>query len=134
MSHQPRRIFTPAPPRKRKEREVYFPYKPPATIQPPNFTAPKAAAAAHPHGSNRLLAGYMAYEFLTKGTLFGQKYDPVKAAAVPVAGGLKRVKPEAEPNLKEHKSYAEVANIMRANEAHIPGIFNPAQLAQWMQM
>ncbi|GKU85717.1 hypothetical protein SLEP1_g343 [Rubroshorea leprosula] len=139
MSHHHRWIMTPGGSRKRKEREAFYSYNcnPSATAQPP---ATKAAAAALPVCSNRLLAGYMAYEFLTKGTLFGQKYDPARAGMVPLAGvasaELRRVKPEAtEPSpKKEHQSYAEVANILKSKEAHIPGIVNPTQLARWVQM
>ena len=92
-----------------------------------------------PVSSNRLLAGYMAYEFLTQGTLFGQKFDPARAEAVPLSGGSaewKRGKPEAaQPGgSREHRSYAEVASILKTEGAHIPGIVNPTQLARWIQM
>lgn len=81
----------------------------------------------------------MAYEFLTKGTLFGQKkFDPSRAEVVHLGSSsaeLKRSKPEAEPSLKkEHQSYAEVANILKTEGAHVPGIVNPTQLARWIRM
>uniref|UniRef100_A0A2P2N856 Uncharacterized protein n=1 Tax=Rhizophora mucronata TaxID=61149 RepID=A0A2P2N856_RHIMU len=78
----------------------------------------------------------MAYEFLTKGTLFGQKFDPDRAETVPLSAGgaSSRGKQEAETgSKKEHRSYAEVASILKTQGAHIPGIFNPSQLASWIQ-
>ena len=154
MSYNSRRILTPGASRKRKEREVFYSFKPstPPPLLPSSASAQAAAKkptvlkADEPASSNRLLAGYMAYEFLTKGTLFGQKFDPARAEAVPVRGGgggsssssaaeLKSVKPKAEPSLKkEHQSYAEVASILKTDGAQIPGIVNPTQLARWIQM
>ncbi|KAK9665771.1 hypothetical protein RND81_14G135000 [Saponaria officinalis] len=87
--------------------------------------------------SNRILAGYMAQEYLTKGTLFGQKFDPARAEAVPVSAAEPKRKPGlAEPvGLKPNRGYAEVAQIlMGCDGAHIPGIVNPTQLARWIQM
>ena len=157
MSYNSRRILTPGASRKRKEREVFYSFKPSTPPPPPLLPSSASAQAAakkptvlkadEPASSNRLLAGYMAYEFLTKGTLFGQKFDPARAEAVPVGGGggggsssssaaeLKSVKPKAEPSLKkEHQSYAEVASILKTDGAQIPGIVNPTQLARWIQM
>lgn len=83
----------------------------------------------------------MAYEFLTKGTLFGQKLDPARAEAVPLPSSAaegKRMKPSqieeaAEPS-KQHQSYGELATLLKTDGAHIPGIVNPTQLARWIQM
>lgn len=140
MSTHPRRILTPGGSRKRKERDAHYSLKP--SIQ--SVSASKAAAAKDPAGSNRLLAGYMAYEFLTKGTLLGQKFDPGRTEAVPVGnhgGGEWRktakveVKTEAGASMKkEHESYGEVASILKTDGVHIPGIVNPTQLARWIQM
>ncbi|KAK2643711.1 hypothetical protein Ddye_018906 [Dipteronia dyeriana] len=132
MSHHPRRILTPQASRKRKEREASYPYKQLASAQAQaaaNTTASKAGKQ-NPVCSNGLLAGYMAYEFLTKGTLMGEKYDPVRAEAVAVSVS------SAEPSVKkkEHKSYAEVAIILKSDGAHIPGIVNPTQLSRWIKM
>ncbi|KAI9193992.1 hypothetical protein LWI28_002108 [Acer negundo] len=128
MSHHPRRILTPQASRKRKEREAFYQYKLSASVQAQaaaNTTASKAGTP-NPICSNGLLAGYMAYEFLTKGTLMGEKYDPARAEAMPVSGS------SAEPSVKkkEHKSYAEVASILKSDGAHIPGIVNPTQLSR----
>ncbi|XP_059632326.1 actin cytoskeleton-regulatory complex protein pan1-like [Cornus florida] len=153
MSHHPRRILSPGASRKRKEREAFYSLKPPApppppprpAVKPPAVAATMSSKSAEPVLSNRLLAGYMAHEFLTKGTLFGQKWDPVRAEAVPVSSSsaeLKRTKPsqssEAEPSGKmkqqQQQSYAEVASLLMRDGAHIPGIVNPTQLARWIQM
>lgn len=121
--------------------------KPPKLTRPvPTSTRREAAAKQladlKPGCSNMLLAGRMANEFLTKGTLFGQKFDPARAEAAPLAGGKAREEMKkaavvessssaanAKPN---HESYAEVANLMKSDGVHIPGIVNPTQLAQWV--
>ncbi|XP_022749003.1 uncharacterized protein LOC111298550 [Durio zibethinus] len=137
MNHHPRRIMTPGISRKRKEREAFNSFKPSIPVQPSVYTGSKSPSS--PNCSNRLLAGYMAHEFLTRGTLFGKKFDPARAEAIPLIGSLaeprKPVKQENEPNLKkENQSYAEVASILKNDGAHIPGIVNPTQLARWIQM
>lgn len=84
----------------------------------------------------------MAYEFLTKGTLFGQKWDPARAEAVALSSSSgaegKRAKPSqsgeaAEPS-GQHQRYGELATLLKGEGAHIPGIVNPTQLARWIQM
>ena len=145
MSYHSRRILTPGASRKRKEREALYSLKPSAStasaLALAPAPAPAPAQASKPSelkSSNRLLAGYMAYEFLTRGTLLGQKFDPARAEAVPV-GSLSssaESKREAEPSVKkkEHQSYGEVANILKTEGTHIPDIVNPTQLARWIQM
>lgn len=152
MSHHPRWVLPPAAAsRKRKEMESLYPRKPPAppftaaTSTPPPFKAPAEPVVS----SSRLLAGYMAHEFLTKGTLLGQKWDPARSEAVPVSNGsgeAKRSKPawEAEPSRKgkepqqqlrekhDGERYAEVARLLKEDGAHVAGIVNPTQLARWI--
>ncbi|EPS69155.1 hypothetical protein M569_05612, partial [Genlisea aurea] len=86
--------------------------------------------------SNRLLAGFMAHEFLTKGTLLGQKFDKARAEAVPVAElkKLKQSRNHRQPATAKPHVYPEVAHVLKSNEVHIPGIVNPTQLARWIQM
>ncbi|KAK1284142.1 hypothetical protein QJS10_CPB21g00137 [Acorus calamus] len=97
--------------------------------------------------NNQLLAGYFAHEFLTKGTLFGQKFDQARAeaAAASTASFFQqqrekekkpaviihptRLKPDEPP-----KGYADVARLLKTDGAHIPSVYNPAQLARWLQM
>ncbi|XP_052190286.1 uncharacterized protein LOC127799986 [Diospyros lotus] len=142
MSHHPRPILTPGATRKRKEIEALHPVKPSAPLSPA-VTSPIPSKPAEPPSSNLLLAGYMAYEFLTKGTLLGQKWDPARAEAVPVSNGLAQPKKtklsaEAEPSGRakpnNKQSYAEVASLLKADGVHLPGIVNPTQLARWIQM
>ncbi|XP_008224147.1 PREDICTED: uncharacterized protein LOC103323904 [Prunus mume] len=151
QSHS-RRIVPPGPSRKRKERQANASsngFKQPAPKAPTlsQTTAPTLS-------SNRLLAGYMAYEYLTKGTLFGQKFDPARAEAVPLTSSAPEPRGgwSAEPRRGKpveagkvgagsgsgvgaaQESYAEVASMLKTDGAHIPGIVNPTQLAKWIQM
>uniref|UniRef100_A0A5B7BCC7 Embryo sac development arrest 6 n=1 Tax=Davidia involucrata TaxID=16924 RepID=A0A5B7BCC7_DAVIN len=145
MSHHPRRILTPGASRKRKEREAFYSMKPSPLAPPAVPMTPLQSKPSEPVSSNQLLAGYMAYEFLTKGTLFGEKWDPARAEAVPVSSASAESKRktkvsqsiEAEPSGKvkqQHQTYAELANLLKNDGAHIPGIVNPTQLARWIQM
>ncbi|KAK4769317.1 hypothetical protein SAY86_027467 [Trapa natans] len=146
MSHHPPRISTPVASRKRKDMEPVLATSAefvPAT--PPSAPSTPAGAAAKlpPATGNHLLAGYMAHEFLTKGTLLGQRLDLARpeAAGVGPSGGhgatdlRKMKKPETNHNgRKEQRGYGEVASILKTDGAHIPGIINPTQLARWIQM
>ncbi|XP_039067669.1 uncharacterized protein LOC120213664 [Hibiscus syriacus] len=80
MSHHQRRISTPGISRKRKEREPFYSFKPSIPVQSSVYSGPKLPSS--PDCSNQLLAGYMAHEFLTKGTLLGQQFDPARSEAV----------------------------------------------------
>lgn len=124
MSSHARRILLAGALRKRKERE-----------DAKSLAAPRNGA--EPSSSDRLLAGYMAHEFLTRGTLLGEKWDPARAEAGITRSGSsepKKAKPgesrEAEPN----RSYAEVAGLLKGNGAHVAGVVNPTQLASWIHM
>ncbi|KAJ0793349.1 hypothetical protein HanOQP8_Chr01g0028621 [Helianthus annuus] len=72
--------------------------------------------------SNKLLAGYMAHEFRTKGTVLGHKLEGDRAEKGAVV---------------ENERYKEITSLlMMRNDGgvHIPGVVNPAQLARWIQM
>lgn len=136
MSHQPRRFLPASGTRKRKEREQFYTAKPSSPSASASLVPTKAG---EPNCSNRLLAGYMAYEFLTKGTLLGQKFDPARAEAVPLVSSSsalsnKTKPPQTSNGAKQQNSYAEVANIVKADGTHIPGIVNPTELSKWIQM
>ncbi|KAL6978159.1 hypothetical protein U1Q18_043411 [Sarracenia purpurea var. burkii] len=145
MSHHPRRILTPGQSRKRKEMEAVYAGKPSAPLFTAATTTTPAKEVDPPAASNKLLAGYLAHEFLTKGTLFGQKFDPTGAQAVPVSNGSEESKrgksqiEEAEPSgrakpqQQPQQSYGEVARLLKEEGAHVPGILNPTQLARWIQ-
>ncbi|PSR97977.1 Formin-like protein [Actinidia chinensis var. chinensis] len=127
----PRRIFTPGALRKRKEMEA------PAPLYTAEATTPYKEAK--PDSCNQLLAGYMAHEFLTKGTLLGQKWDPARAEAVPVSKPSPSKRAEAEPSRiakKPHcdERYGDVVRLLKEDGAHMPGIVNPTQVARWIQM
>lgn len=97
---------------------------------------------------NWLLAGYLAHEFLSRGTLFGQQWDPARGEAVhvplphssdPKVKKLK-LKPSPSPVRADESSaptkpqaYADVAHLLKNGGAHIPGIVNPTQLVEWLQ-
>ncbi|XP_039013764.1 uncharacterized protein LOC120143528 isoform X2 [Hibiscus syriacus] len=93
---------------------------------------------------NRLLAGYLAHEFLTRETLFGQPFDPARPQQTDSGRGTgedakagKRSRAEdVEPKPREenHRRYVEVASLLKTDGAHIPGIVNPSQLARLLQM
>ncbi|PIA45474.1 hypothetical protein AQUCO_01700776v1 [Aquilegia coerulea] len=122
--------------------------KPPKLCRPVSSPSPSLAAKKladeKPICDNRLLAGYMASEFLTKGTLFGQQFDPARIEAAPVSAKGRAEKKDGKNNNNnnnsstkptvKNQSYADVANMLRSDGTHIPGIVNPTQLARWLQM
>ncbi|KAK4266179.1 hypothetical protein QN277_027139 [Acacia crassicarpa] len=138
--HRPRKILPPGGTRKRKKREapclpLPLPSGPPAaTPTTPAYSAnAREAGEAKPMSWNRLLAGYMAHEFLTRGTLFGQKFDSGGSAAVHSATSSSPASAAPAMIRKEDNNRAEMASIVKSDETHIPGIVNPSQLARWMQ-
>ncbi|KAK3193480.1 hypothetical protein Dsin_024790 [Dipteronia sinensis] len=134
MRLPPRRVLTQT---KRKHRDdLDAPKSSSFTKLPKPITSqPGFNKAAKPDSSNQLLAGYLAHEYLTKATLFGQPFDPAQAVPEP-----SKPSPEAEPSrgaeLEEDKyqRYVDVASLMKTDGAHMPGIVNPTQLARFLQM
>ncbi|KAF3335854.1 hypothetical protein FCM35_KLT20361 [Carex littledalei] len=96
----------------------------------PECVAPRA----EPIAPNRLLVGYLAHEFLTSGTILDQPWDS-KARSEPG----KNLKPGSDPSgsgpgqVKEIRAYSDIALILKTDGAHIPGVVNPTQLAQWLR-
>ncbi|XP_057484524.1 uncharacterized protein LOC130770902 [Actinidia eriantha] len=144
-----RRFITPlGPSRKRKDRDGFEVPKPPTKLARPNIPRPDPVSQAQESASsNQLLAGYLAHEFLTKGTLFGQPWDPARADSVPLAAESRRLKfpgssqkaraepsPEAEPQTEKYQRYVEVSNMLKTDGSHLPGIVNPAQLARFLEL
>ncbi|XP_010264996.1 PREDICTED: uncharacterized protein LOC104602843 [Nelumbo nucifera] len=146
--HHPRRVLTPGVSRKRKEREGFDAHALKVS------TTTTTASKEEPASANKLLAGYLAQEFLRKGTLLGQKWDPARAEATPIesrkpnpgilnhhhhqqkaaeAAELKPPTRNAAASVK-HPSYDDVARLLKADGTHIAGIVNPKQLAEWLQM
>ncbi|XP_013596972.1 PREDICTED: uncharacterized protein LOC106305151 isoform X1 [Brassica oleracea var. oleracea] len=82
--------------------------------------------------SNCLLAGYMAQELLTCGTMLGRKLYPGWAEVGPLDSPSQKhreVKKKAA-----HHSYSKVANVFKTDGTHAPGVVNPTQLAKWIQI
>ncbi|XP_047308786.1 uncharacterized protein LOC124912262 [Impatiens glandulifera] len=138
MSNQHRRFPTPGfvdPTfKKRKERESDgF-----ETLKPAKPISSRPGSIIPVCPKNQLLAGYLAHEFLSKGTLFGQEYDPARSGAASNSSRVKmaagKAEPEVERNENKNKRYAEVADLLKTDEAHLPGIVNPAQLARFLQL
>ncbi|XP_047095912.1 uncharacterized protein LOC124708276 [Lolium rigidum] len=80
---------------------------------------PDPAAAGS--GGNRLLAGYLAHEFLARGTVLGERRGP----GGPDTGS------EATQGLGQAARYEAVAALVQGGGARVPGVVNPAQLAAW---
>lgn len=126
MSNNSHGVMTPSASRKRKERDGLDGVKA-STARP---------TKAEPVADNQLLAGYLANEFLTKGTLFGQKWDPARAAdpAREPPAPSNNKKPVASGQAGKPVAYADVAHLLKTDGTHIPGIVNPTQLGRWIQM
>ncbi|KAG0491723.1 hypothetical protein HPP92_004767 [Vanilla planifolia] len=122
--------------RKRKEREAAA--KAELLISPPPISPPPPPISPPPPPTgNRLLAGYMAHEFLTKGTLFGKRWAQERSEPSSNLAGADRsgsVNDAPAHSTQAVKAYAEVANLLMTDGVHIPGIVNPTQLAKWLQM
>ncbi|KAI3743077.1 hypothetical protein L1987_60780 [Smallanthus sonchifolius] len=99
---------------KRKDREPLLPAKRP----PPSSTIPVYATTKTSTGSksieitssNKLLAGYMAYEFLTKGTLLWRKFDAARSETA--ARGKLRTVAEARTPVNGDERYKEVTSLL----------------------
>ncbi|KAL6652400.1 hypothetical protein ACP70R_011325 [Stipagrostis hirtigluma subsp. patula] len=112
---------------KRKEREREL------QAQALGLPAPAKAEPGKPapppaRGGNKLLAGHLAHEFLTHGTLLGRRIEPSRAGPAPAQAPAAR----AEPDPK--RRYAEVSWLLMSSGAHIPGVVNPTQLGRWLQI
>lgn len=153
MRLPPRRVLTTSN-RKRKEEDeggvvdVVQPSPSPSTTKKlkPAQSPPSSGKDSGAASSSHLLAGYLAHEFLTKGTLFGQPWEAARAEAATdfVIETVEETKQsrenEAEPNeraeprLERFQRYAAVADLISADGAHLPGVVNPTQLARLLQM
>lgn len=91
----------PGPARKRKDRDDASP-----AAGPPEPT----------DGGNLLLAGLLAHEFLSSGTVLGERRGPRTEAAAATGGAAR---------------YKAVAALVQRGGARVPGVVNPAQLAAW---
>ncbi|PON66792.1 hypothetical protein TorRG33x02_266500 [Trema orientale] len=154
MRLPPRRALTLSN-KKRKEEDHIHQGGVDAVIQPSTSTTKKLKPAQSQLGSDKesgaassshLLAGYLAHEFLTKGTLFGQPWDAARAddaaeSALEPAEETKqsregKAEPRegAEPCLERFQRYVAVADLLSSDGAHFAGVVNPTQLARLLQM
>ena len=123
---------------KRKERETsldasHNPAKSLKLSPAPAHQAEPGSALA----SGQLLVGYLAHEFLTKGTLLGQLWDPTARSADEAPAVEKspdRREAEAEPQYEKLARYVEVADLLKTDGAQLAGIVNPTQLARFLQL
>ncbi|XP_051218241.1 uncharacterized protein [Lolium perenne] len=121
---------------KRKERELQAQLQQMGPTPSPAAATAKAKAelSSKPLGGgngNKLLAGNLAHEFLTRGTVLGRRVEPAPAApGRRIEPAWQPARPEPEPK----RRYAEVSWLLMANGAHIPGVVNPTQLAHWLQI
>ncbi|KAG7583081.1 hypothetical protein ISN44_As08g026240 [Arabidopsis suecica] len=112
QNHHAREVQSQGASRKRKETE-----------SDPRATTP-----------NWLLAGYMAHEYLTCGTMLGRKLYPGWAEVGPLVSPPPGPSPQHREAKKARQSYSEVATVFKIDGNHVPGVVNPTQLAKWIQM
>ncbi|XP_058759133.1 uncharacterized protein LOC131632401 [Vicia villosa] len=172
MRLPPRRVLTPSTTTstKRKERDDPFerPKPIPATtsklpksdkpisrlgsepITSPTTTSTTTASRGlepKPMPSNQLLAGYLAHEYLTKGTLLGQPWVPPKGKSKEEDDGVDEGEPTAtttaaaaeeacpSPEIKmERERYVEVTGLLKSGGTHLHGVVNPTQLARFLHL
>ncbi|KAJ0248990.1 Embryo sac development arrest 6 [Hirschfeldia incana] len=89
---------------------------------------------ATPAASNWVLAGYMAHEFLTCGTMLGRKLYPGWAEVGPLDTPSTQQQNGEVKKQKTDQSYSDVSSVFKTDGIHIPGVVNPTQLAKWIQM
>jgi len=76
---------------------------------------------SNPSSNNTLFAGYMAHEFLTKGTLLGQQMSPMSSS-------------RKEPLQQKYNRYVEVTHLLKSNGTHFRDIVNPIQLGRELRL
>ncbi|XAR58659.1 hypothetical protein NMG60_11014141 [Bertholletia excelsa] len=118
-----RRLVTPVPPAPLKRKPSFKAPTPLSSKQARLGSPAPTHKPKEPDSSNQLLAGYLAHEFLTKGTLFGLPWNPARAE------GLTR---KAEPRDEKYQRYLEVSDLIKMDGAHFPGTVNPTQLARFL--
>ncbi|KAL6903515.1 hypothetical protein ACP4OV_004328 [Aristida adscensionis] len=138
---------------KRKAQAALAPAKADPGKKPALAPAPSPAPARGAN-DNKLLAGQLAHEFLTHGTLLGRRVEPrgsgpAKAPApspapipapapapapaqAPAPAPAQRAAARDGPDSK--RRYAEVSWLLMASGAHIPGVVNPTQLGRWLNI
>ncbi|KAE9619394.1 hypothetical protein Lalb_Chr02g0152661 [Lupinus albus] len=143
MRLPPRRVLTPSgTTNKRKERDE--PRPKPTNTKLPNpvskpIIRPTASSGTSSSGvpSNHLLAGYLAHEYLTKGTLMGQPWAPSGEKLKGKEEDITEAAPPCRSSSEDEKvkeRYAEVAGLLKGGGTHLPGVVNPTQLARFLHL
>ncbi|WVZ04651.1 hypothetical protein V8G54_017997 [Vigna mungo] len=104
---------------KRKERHhgSQKPISSPTITKLPKLEGPDP----DPVSTNMLLAGYLAHEFLSKGTLLGRRMGQSPSL-------------QEESQQQKYKRYVELTLLLKKEGAHLFDIVNPNQLAQFLKL
>ncbi|KAG8071478.1 hypothetical protein GUJ93_ZPchr0006g44706 [Zizania palustris] len=78
--------------------------------------------------SFKLMAGYLAHEFLRFGTLLGER--PEASGSKDTAEAHAGPAPAPDPRTR----YAEASVLLMAGGARVPGVVNPSQLGHWLRI
>jgi hypothetical protein len=76
---------------------------------------------SNPSLNNTLFAGYLAHEFLTKGTMLGRQMSPMSSS-------------NKEPQQQKYNRYVEVAHLLKSDDTHFRDIVNPTQLGRELRL
>ncbi|GLJ36400.1 hypothetical protein SUGI_0730840 [Cryptomeria japonica] len=98
-------------------------------IPPPCLPPPGAKAV------NRRLACFLAREYLQRGTLMGKPWPPQDSNTTPRENATAQLKKNLrgdEAAREQEALYSTLtSNFLCSDDIHIPGIFNPSQMAAW---
>ncbi|GLJ36422.1 hypothetical protein SUGI_0731320 [Cryptomeria japonica] len=85
---------------------------------------------------NRRLACFMAREYLSRGTLLGKPWPPQDSNMTPqenaTAQEKKNLQGDKAASEREALYYTLTTDFFRSDDIHIPGIYNPSQMAAWL--
>jgi hypothetical protein len=95
-----------------------------------------------PVSPNMLLAGYLAYEFLSKGTLMGKPFVSSEGQTKEEEnsdggeeGEATEASPSQRPEMKtKMEMYVGVMEMLMGGEIHLQGVVNPTQIACLLDM
>ncbi|TKY62335.1 hypothetical protein E2542_SST12191 [Spatholobus suberectus] len=75
----------------------------------------------NPVSTQMLLAGYLAHEFLSKGTLLGRRWGRSPSL-------------QEESQQQKYERYVELTLLLKTEGAHLFDIVNPTQLAHFLKL
>ncbi|GLJ36418.1 hypothetical protein SUGI_0731220 [Cryptomeria japonica] len=98
---------------------------------PPSSAPPSRAKVV-----NWRLACFMAREYLSRGTLLGKPWPPQDSNGTPwenaSAQPRKNIRGDEAAGERESLYFTLTTNFLRSDDIHLPGIFNPSQMAAWI--